>query len=113
MGAGITAMVQGIVRAELVDAGVPYALMVAASLKSYAADHGRATKQTMAAAAYLAAGVVFENDPGGDQCDAWWLRSAGHDWYGRPLFCLPKGQRDRLRKVAWPELPLLGCREAA
>ena len=113
LGAGITAMVHGIVRAELVDADVPYALVVAASLKSYAADHGRATKQTLAAAAYLHAGVEFEDDPGGDRCDAWWLRVAGHDAYGRPLFRLPQGQRDRLRKVSWPELPDLVLREAA
>lgn len=105
MGAGVTAMVHGIVRAALVEAGVPYALVVPATLKCFGADHGRATKQTMAAAAYLAAGAEFADDPGGDQADAWWLRAAGHDHYGHALFPLPQGQRDRLRKVAWPELP--------
>lgn len=107
-GAGVTAMVQGIARVELLDAGVPYALVVAATLKSYAADHGRAEKRDMAAAAYLAAGVEFPGDlnakgDGGDMCDAWWLRAAGHDHYGTPLFDLPQAQRDRLTKVSWPQ----------
>ncbi|MFP8960003.1 hypothetical protein ACLIYP_05435 [Streptomyces nanhaiensis] len=102
MGAGVTAMVHGIVRAELVEARVPYALVVPATLKAFAYDHGRASKDDMAAAAFIAAGAEFANDPGGDQCDAWWLRAAGHDWYGQPLFTLPAAQRARLSKVAWP-----------
>jgi Holliday junction resolvasome RuvABC endonuclease subunit len=105
MSAGITAHVHGIVKVELLDAGVPYALVVPATLKSYACDHGRADKQRMAAAAYLAAGATFVGDPGGDQCDAWWLRAAGLDWYGQPEFELPRAQRDRLTKVSWPPLP--------
>ena len=113
LGAGVTAMVHGIVRSELVASGVPYALVVAATLKSYAADHGRAAKQTMAAAAYLHAGVEFADDPGGDQCDAWWLRAAGHDRYGHPVVRLSQAQRDRLCKVEWPELPRLVSGEAA
>jgi Holliday junction resolvasome RuvABC endonuclease subunit len=102
MAAGITAHVHGIVKAELLDACVPYALIAPATLKSYACDHGSADKTRMAAAAYLAAGVEFQGDPGGDQCDAWWLRAAGHDHWGAPLFSLPQGQRDRLSKAKWP-----------
>ncbi|MGW3570172.1 hypothetical protein ACWDSL_40980 [Streptomyces sp. NPDC000941] len=105
-GAGITAMVHGVVRAELVDAYVPYAVVVPATLKSYACDHGSADKARMAAAAYLATGIEFFDDPGGDQCDAWWLRAAGLDWYGHPLFALPQHQRARLSKVRWPSLGL-------
>lgn len=104
MSAGITAHVHGVVKAELLEARIPYALIVPATLKSYACDHGRADKKRMAAAAYLAAGVEFTSDPGGDQCDAWWLRAAGLDWYGQPEFDLPKAQRDRLTKVQWPDL---------
>ncbi|WP_246102616.1 crossover junction endodeoxyribonuclease RuvC [Streptomyces piniterrae] len=100
--AGITGMVHGIVRAELADAEVPRALIAAATLKAYAADNGRADKAQMAAAAYLAAGVQFPDDPGGDRCDAWWLRAAGHDWWGTPLFDLPDAQRARLTKAKWP-----------
>ncbi|MEU3447207.1 hypothetical protein AB0H29_08250 [Streptomyces thermolilacinus] len=102
LGAGVTAMVHGVVRAELADASVPYALVVPATLKAFACDNGRAEKAELAAAAYLAAGVEFGSDPGGDQCDAWWLRAAGHDWAGQPLFGLPQAQRDRLTKVKWP-----------
>lgn len=89
---------------------MPYAYVVPATLKKYAADHGNADKARMAAAAYLAAGVEFADDPGGDQCDAWWLRAAGLDHYGQPLFELPQAQRDRLTKVSWPELVLGGVR---
>lgn len=102
MGAGVTAMVHGVVRAALAERGIPYALVVPATLKAFACDHGRATKEQLAAAAYLAAGAEFADDRGGDQCDAWWLRAAGHEALGEPLFGLPEKQRERLRKVSWP-----------
>ncbi|MFF7365655.1 crossover junction endodeoxyribonuclease RuvC [Streptomyces sp. NPDC008125] len=107
-GAGITAKVHGVVDCELLDAGVPYALVVPATLKKYATDNGNADKRRMADAAYLAAGVEFPGDlnakgEGGDMCDAWWLRAAGHDALGVPLFGMPQAQRDCLRKVEWPE----------
>jgi Holliday junction resolvasome RuvABC endonuclease subunit len=104
MAAGITAQVHGPVKCVLLDARVPYTTVVPATLKSFACDHGNADKSRMAAAAYLAAGVEFVDDKGGDQCDAWWLRAAGHDAYGVPLFDLPQAQRDRLSKVEWPNL---------
>ncbi|MGC5531615.1 hypothetical protein [Streptomyces sp. SR-10] len=102
MAAGRTGHVHGVVKAELLDADVPYALVVPATLKSYACDHGSADKARMSAAAYLAAGVEWADDKGGDQCDAWWLRAAGHDALGSPLFAMPQAQRDRLTKVKWP-----------
>lgn len=102
MAAGITGMVHGIARSVLLQAGVPYALISPATLKSYAADNGRASKDQLAAAAYLAAGREFPGDKGGDQCDAWWLRAAGLDWLGAPEFSLPQAQRDRLAKAKWP-----------
>lgn len=102
MAAGLTAKVHGAVLPELLDAGVPYAYVVPATLKSYACDKGNADKSEMAAAAYLAAGVEFADDKGGDQCDAWWLRAAAHHHYGQPLFSLPEAQRARLSKVDWP-----------
>ncbi|MFE2747356.1 crossover junction endodeoxyribonuclease RuvC [Streptomyces scopuliridis] len=107
-GAGIVAKVHGIVVCELLDAGVPYAYVVPATLKKYATDNGNADKRRMADAAYLAAGAEFPGDlnargEGGDQCDAWWLRAAGHDAVGVPLFSMPQAQRDRLHKVDWPD----------
>ncbi|MFJ5820080.1 hypothetical protein ACIQGT_40275 [Streptomyces sp. NPDC093108] len=103
MAAGLTAKVHGPVLCELLDARVPYAYVVPATLKSFACDNGRADKAQMAAAAYLAAGAEFADDKGGDQCDAWWLRAAGHDWCGLPLFSMPQAQRDRLSKAKWPD----------
>ncbi|WP_125262347.1 crossover junction endodeoxyribonuclease RuvC [Streptomyces alboflavus] len=107
MSAGLTAQVHGPVKCELIDADVPFGFVVPATLKSFACDNGRADKREMAAAAYLAAGAEFPGDlnargEGGDMCDAWWLRAAGHDWVGRPLFALPRAQRDRLVKAKWP-----------
>ncbi|MFF4403767.1 hypothetical protein [Streptomyces sp. NPDC001404] len=104
MGAGITGHVHGVAKAELLDHGIPYALVVPATLKCYACDYGKADKARMAAAAYLAAGIRFDDDRGGDQCDAWWLRAAGLDYYGHAEFPLPDAQRARLSKVQWPDL---------
>jgi Holliday junction resolvasome RuvABC endonuclease subunit len=107
MSAGLTAKVHGPVVCELLDADVPYAYVVPSTLKKYATDNGNATKRQMADAAYLADGAEFPGDlnargEGGDMCDAWWLRAAGHDWCGVPLFAMPQAQRDRLCKAKWP-----------
>ncbi|MFI1607814.1 crossover junction endodeoxyribonuclease RuvC [Streptomyces griseofuscus] len=96
--------VHGAVNTALLDADVPYAYVPPATLKKYATDNGNAPKEDMAAAAFLAAGAHFPDDPKGDRCDAWWLRASGHDAYGVPLFELPAAQRERLAKVAWPDL---------
>lgn len=113
-GAGIVAKVHGVVVCELLDAGVPYAYVVPATLKKYATDNGNADKRRMADAAYLAAGAEFPGDlnargEGGDMCDAWWLRAAGHDALGQALFGMPQAQRDCLLKVDWPEAILQGA----
>lgn len=99
----------GVVQCALLDAGVPWAYVSPATLKKYATDNGNADKRRMTDAAYLAAGVEFPGDldakgKGGDRCDAWWLRAAGHDHYGCPLFSLPEAQRAPLSKVDWPEV---------
>jgi len=99
MAAGITGMVHGVARAVLLDAGIPYALVAPATLKAYATGRGAGDKTPMAMAAYKRAGVEFADD---NQCDAWWLRAAGLDHLGAPLFDLPRVQRDRLLKARWP-----------
>jgi Holliday junction resolvasome RuvABC endonuclease subunit len=96
--------VHGVVNRVLLRADVPYAYVSPATLKKYATDNGNASKEDMAAAAFLADGVEFPDDPKGDRCDGWWLRAAGHDAYGVPLFEMPVAQRERLAKVEWPNL---------
>jgi Holliday junction resolvasome RuvABC endonuclease subunit len=98
--AGITGMVHGAARVELIRAGVPFALIVPATLKAYATGTGAGDKTAMALAAFKRAGFEFADD---NQCDAWWLRCAGLDRLGWPPIELPKAQRDRLGKAKWPE----------
>ncbi|MFI5809287.1 hypothetical protein [Streptomyces sp. NPDC051561] len=109
----IVGRLHGVVVGALLDADVPYAFVSPATLKGFAADHGGADKRRMADAAYLAAGAEFPGDldakgHGGDMCDAWWLRAAGHDALGDPLFGMPQAQRDRLLKVSWPAVTGIG-----
>lgn len=102
--AGITGMVHGVVRALLTENLVPYALIAPATLKAFATGKGSGDKTPMAIAALKRAGREFENDKGGDQCDAWWLRAAGLQWLGCPEFELPAAQVARLDKAKWPEM---------
>lgn len=95
-------MVHGAVRELLIRHHVPYAVITPATLKSYATGRGNADKTAMAIAALKRADREFADD---NQVDAAWLRWAALDWYGQPEFTVPKAQRDRLDKVAWPDLP--------
>jgi Holliday junction resolvasome RuvABC endonuclease subunit len=101
MAAGITGMVHGVAREVLLRAGVPYVLVVPATLKAFATGKGSGDKVPMAVAALKRAGREFADD---NQCDAWWLRAAALDWYDAAEFTLPQAQRERLVKVAWPDL---------
>ncbi|MFE6488341.1 Holliday junction endonuclease [Streptomyces sp. NPDC057757] len=92
-------MLHGTVRAMLLDIGLPYVVIAPATLKAYATGKGNADKTAMAMAAYKRAEIEFGDD---NQCDAWWLRAAGLDWYGQPEFTLPQAQRERLTKAVWP-----------
>lgn len=102
--AGITGMVHGAVRAVLLEHDVPYVLITPATLKAYATGKGTGDKTPMALAAYKRAGVEFADD---NQCDAYWLRAAGLDRLGEPLFDLPAAQRARLDKPVWPSLKVV------
>lgn len=97
------AALHGVVQALLVDAGVPWAYVPPATLKKFATDNGAASKRDMTAAAFIADGATFEDDEGADQVDAWWLRAAGFDWLGLPLFTMPEAQRECLSKADWPD----------
>jgi Holliday junction resolvasome RuvABC endonuclease subunit len=100
--AGITGMVHGVARAALAAADVPYALVSPATLKAYATGSGNADKTAMALAAFKRHGIEFADD---NQCDAWWLRAAGHERLAQPLVSLPAVQIARLAKGKWPALP--------
>lgn len=101
MAAGITGMVHGVARVVLLEARVPYAFVVPATLKAYATGRGAGDKSAMILAAYKRAGVEFADD---NQCDAWWLRAAGLAYLGYPPVDLPAVQQDALTKVAWPPM---------
>jgi len=98
-GAGITGMVHGAVRTELIRLSIPYALVVPSVLKKYATGRGNAGKPEMAVALFKRAGLELGDD---NQVDAWWLRAMGMDYLGAPLVDLPAAQRDAMSKVAWP-----------
>lgn len=85
--------------------GVPFAFVNSSTLKLYATGYGSSDKASMAVAALTYAGREFTADKGGDQCDAWWLRAAGHAAYGEPVARMPKANEDALRKVDWPVVP--------
>ena len=93
-------MVHGAVRLWLIGEGLPYVVINPTTLKAFATGATGADKTAMAMAAYKRAGREFGDD---NQCDAWWLRAAGLDWYGQPEFTLPQAQRERLAKVVWPD----------
>jgi Holliday junction resolvasome RuvABC endonuclease subunit len=100
--AGITGMVQGVVRLALVQLQVSYATVVASTLKKYATGRGTADKADMRMALYRRAGIDERDD---NLVDAWWLRHAGLDQLGEPVLTVPKAQRDVLDVVSWPDLP--------
>lgn len=107
-GAGITGMVHGAARTELLRAGTPYALITPATLKKYATGKGNAGKPDMAVALYKRARIELADD---NQVDAWWLRAAGLQHLGYPIVDVPGPNRDALDKVSWPPAaPLDGAR---
>lgn len=95
-GAGITGMVQGVVRDMLLEMGIPYGDVGPSSLKKYATGKGGASKTEMALAAMKRAGVELAED---NVCDAWWLWVMANDHLGQPVFPLPKLQRDQLSTI--------------
>lgn len=105
-GAGITGMVQGVIRLMCLRAGVPYATVVAATLKKYATGSGAANKADMRMALYKRAGFDVHDD---NQVDAWWLRAAGLERLGFPEVEMPSAQVKVLEKAAWPSVPMRGA----
>jgi hypothetical protein len=95
-GAGITGMVQGVVRDMLLEQCIPYGDIGPSSLKKYATGKGNASKTEMSLAAMKRAGVELAED---NVCDAWWLWVMANDYRGHPVFPLPKIQRDQITMI--------------
>lgn len=104
--AKVIPMVHAVALLCLGRAGIPFALVNASTLKVFATGNGGADKDAMAQAARGRAGRTFRTD---DECDAWWLKAAGHVAYGEPIVGLPASHTQALHAVAWPRIP--GARE--
>ena len=103
--AKVIPMVHAAALLPLLRAGIPYVFVNASTLKLYATGYGGGSdKDTLALAARTYAGREFPDDKGGDQCDAWWLRAAGHAAYGDSVVRMPEPNVEALRVVDWPAL---------
>lgn len=74
MAAGVTGMVQGVIRERLQRREIPYILVTPATLKAFATGKGNAKKPDMRAAWLSYAGADVKDD---NMVDAAWLREAG------------------------------------
>jgi Holliday junction resolvasome RuvABC endonuclease subunit len=101
-GAGITGMVQGIVRLVLLEARLPYIAVTAATLKKFATGRGTATKADMRMELYKRAGLDVRDD---NQADAWWLRELGLHILDQQTISLPSKNLEALVKVKPWEKP--------
>lgn len=97
----ISGQLHGIVKRLCIRHGMPYVFVPPATLKAFATGKGNGDKTAMAIAALKRADREFRDD---NQCDAFWLRAAAQHHYGEPEFDMPKIQKDRLAKVAWPDI---------
>lgn len=95
-GAGITGMVQGVTRLELIEQGIRYGDVGPSSLKKYATGKGNASKTEMALAALKRGGIEFSDD---NECDAWWLWIMANDYLDQPVLTLPQAQRALLSTI--------------
>jgi Holliday junction resolvasome RuvABC endonuclease subunit len=100
-GAGITGMVQGVIRLVCLRASVPYVLVPPSTLKKYATGSGAADKGDMKVALFERTGVKVKSN---DEVDAAWLRFAGLQKLGAPEVSLPAVQVRALDAVAWPDV---------
>lgn len=99
-GAGITGMVQGVIRLACIQQGAPYVLVSAATLKKFTTGKGNASKADMRMAHFKRTGEDWADD---NRVDAYWLRQIGLHATGSPdAIELPKAQREAILKVTWP-----------
>jgi hypothetical protein len=108
MAAGISGMVHGVVRDELNDHGVPYVLIVPATLKCFATGGGKADKKAMVAGMKE---TMSRQPDTHNAADAFWLWAAGMDYVGQPVCPRPAAWRRRLHVADWT--PVQGVIDAA
>lgn len=89
-------MVHGAIRLGLMGSGIRYVTVNPTTLKQFATGKASATKADMALALYKRFALELADD---NQVDAFWLRAAGLQLIGEPVFPLPAGQVAALDKV--------------
>jgi Holliday junction resolvasome RuvABC endonuclease subunit len=94
----------GVVKVALWEAGIPFAVVQPALLKTYATGKGNAPKEAMLAAAIRRLGYGGDSH---DEADACWLYAMGRDWLGEPFRPMPEAHRKALAKVEWPDLAVV------
>lgn len=96
--AGITGMVHGAIRTELIRNQIRYGMLPPSSLKKYATGNGgvKTDKTAMTLAAYKRGQIEFTNN---NECDAWWLWVAANDHLHHPVIALPQLHRESLTKI--------------
>jgi Holliday junction resolvasome RuvABC endonuclease subunit len=100
---------QGALRLELQRSRIPYMILSPATLKMFATGSGGAGKDDMAEAAWTLLGRKFATD---DECDAYWLRMAGHMAYGYGDMAATgnltalrwAGKGKKRHEITWPEV---------
>jgi Holliday junction resolvasome RuvABC endonuclease subunit len=96
------ATVHGAVRLWLAQERISLVEIAPATLKAYATGGGKSEKSDMRMVLYQRTGRDIRDN---NECDAWWLWQAALDRYGdQRAITLPKAQRARLDKPAWPDL---------
>lgn len=94
-------MVHATVRLIFMRAAIPYVLVNPSTLKLYATGSSSADKTAMTLAAYKRMEREFTDD---NECDAAWLRAAGHAAYGAPTVSMPQANTEALRRATWPRI---------
>lgn len=109
-------MIHGAIRLELLRLPVPYVLLNPTTLKRFATGKPGASKTDMALAGLKRLGREYATD---DECDADWLRIAGHTVYGQlervptaqgRVLRMPQAQAQALRTgvkgvpIIWPTI---------
>jgi Holliday junction resolvasome RuvABC endonuclease subunit len=95
-GAGITGMVQGVIRLALMERSIQYRAVAPAVVKKYICGRGNATKADIRLAIFQRTGLDIRDD---NQADAFVLRHIGLHLAGVPQLQLPKAHTECLSKI--------------